>query len=134
LLGAYRDIVPFVLNVEPTPPSLPRIFNATPLATCGTGRNACATKTVPSLCIAVVPLSLCSPVWLPCTRARRRGEFFCAAHHDALLGAILGLNNIARLPKSPTVGPPRPLYAHVKKTKRRRNQISPAAPKTRAQT
>ena len=79
---------------------------------------------MPSLCIAVVPLSLCSPVWLPCTRARRRGEFFCAAHHDALLGAILGLNNIARLPKSPTVGPPRPLYAHVQRTKRIRARIA----------
>jgi hypothetical protein len=78
---------------------------------------------VPSLCIAVVPLSLCSPVWLPCARARRRGEFFCAAHHDALLGAILGLNNIARLPPSPVVGPPRPLYAHVQKTKRIRARI-----------
>ena len=75
---------------------------------------------MPSQCIAVVPLDSRSPVWLPCARPRRRGEFFCAAHHDALLGAILGLNNIARLPKSPVVGPPRPTYAHAKKTERHR--------------
>ena len=75
---------------------------------------------MPSHCIAVVPLRLRGPVWLPCARARRRGEFFCAAHHDALLGAILGLNNIARLPKSPPVGPPRPTYAHARKTTRLR--------------
>ena len=104
----HHDIVLFVLDVKPTSPSLPRIFDGPPLATCGTGRIACATKTVPSHCIAVVPLSPRSTAWLPCTRPRRRGEFFCAAHHDALLGAILGLNNIARLPKSPAVGPPRP--------------------------
>src|ERR1700722_14152294 len=63
---------------------------------------------VSSLCIAVLPLTSRSPAWLPCARPRRRGEFFCAAHCDALLGAILGLNNIARLPQSPVVGPPRP--------------------------
>jgi hypothetical protein len=63
---------------------------------------------VPSHCIAVVPLTSRSPAWLPYARRRRRGEFFCAAHHDALLGAILGLNNIARLPQSPVTGPPRP--------------------------
>jgi hypothetical protein len=80
--------------------------------------EACAAKTVPSHCIALIPLNAHGPVWLPCARRRRHGEFFCPAHHDALLGAILGSNNIARLPKSPPVGPPRPKYAHVQKAKR----------------
>ena len=75
-----------------------------------------------------------APSWLPCARARRRGEFFCAAHHDALLGAILGLNNIARLPKCPPVGPPRPHIRPCQKTKRIRNRIATSATTRSART
>jgi hypothetical protein len=42
-------------------------------------------------CIARVRSRTHAMIWTPCTRSALRRDRFCAAHRDALDGAVLGL-------------------------------------------
>jgi hypothetical protein len=56
------------------------------------------------LCIAFVHSRNYDSLWTPCARRAKSGDPFCAEHRDALDGAVIGFQQMSRVPHAKIQG------------------------------